>query len=345
MKLAVLNDTHAGIRNSSDIFLEYQRRFYDEQFFPYLKEHGITQILHLGDYYDHRKFINFKSQNQNRKMFLEPMREMGITMDIIPGNHDVFFKNTNDLCSLKELLGYYTSNVNIMMQPKVQDYDGLKIACVPWINNENYTESIKFLKSCDAQWVGAHLELQGFEMMRGVTNTHGMTRDVFKRFELVMSGHFHTKSNQDNIHYLGSQFEFNWSDAGDPKYFHIIDTETRELTPIQSSSIFKVSLYYHSGGSHAMRLKRGSTVVFQPTDTYFNYDGEEYSGQSAWNSSSSRRVVAMSYVDSPATTSQITYSWQLAAYLAANGSGAGINELTGTSGSAYTYMEILEIAQ
>jgi len=245
MKLAVLNDTHAGIRNSSDIFLEYQRRFYDEQFFPYLKEHGITQILHLGDYYDHRKFINFKSQNQNRKMFLEPMREMGITMDIIPGNHDVFFKNTNDLCSLKELLGYYTSNVNIMMQPKVQDYDGLKIACVPWINNENYTESIKFLKSCDAQWVGAHLELQGFEMMRGVTNTHGMTRDVFKRFELVMSGHFHTKSNQDNIHYLGSQFEFNWSDAGDPKYFHIIDTETRELTPIRCNYTIYKKVFYN----------------------------------------------------------------------------------------------------
>ena len=124
-----------------------------------------------------------------------------------------------------------------------------------------------------------------------------------------------------------------------------IDVVSANITPIQSSSILKVCLYYHSGGSHAMRLKRGSTVVFQPTDTYFNYDGDEYSGQSAWNSSSSRRVVAMSYVDSPATTSQITYSWQLAAYLAANGSGAGINELTGTSGSAYTYMEILEIAQ
>ena len=124
-----------------------------------------------------------------------------------------------------------------------------------------------------------------------------------------------------------------------------IDVVSANITPIQSSSIFKVCLYYHSGGSHAMRLKRGSTVVFQPTDTYFNYDADEYSGQNAWNSSSSRRVVAMSYVDSPATTSQITYSWQLAAYLAANGSGAGINELTGTSGSAYTYMEILEIAQ
>ena len=104
---------------------------------------------------------------------------------------------------------------------------------------------MKFLKTCDAQWVGAHLELQGFEMMRGVTNTHGMDKEPFKRFELVMSGHFHTRSNQDNIHYLGSQFEFTWADAGDPKYFHVIDTDTRELTPIRSNyTIFK-KVYYN----------------------------------------------------------------------------------------------------
>ena len=70
MKIAILNDTHCGVRNSSDIFLNYQERFYEEVFFPYLKEHDIKQILHLGDYYEHRKFVNFKALNQNRKHFL-----------------------------------------------------------------------------------------------------------------------------------------------------------------------------------------------------------------------------------------------------------------------------------
>ena len=116
MKVAILNDTHCGVRNSSDIFLKYHERFYNEIFFPYLKEHNIKNILHLGDYYEHRKFVNFKALNANRKHFLEPMRDMGITMDIIPGNHDVYFKNTNELCSLKELLGYFTTNVNIIMK-------------------------------------------------------------------------------------------------------------------------------------------------------------------------------------------------------------------------------------
>ena len=95
MKIAILNDTHCGIRNSSEIFMDYQEKFYRDVFFPYLEQHGIKKILHLGDYYDNRKFINFKALEHNRKIFLEKLRELQIHMDIIPGNHDVYYKNTN----------------------------------------------------------------------------------------------------------------------------------------------------------------------------------------------------------------------------------------------------------
>ena len=78
MKIAFLNDTHCGIRNSSDVFLKNHEDFYGKVFFPYLLENNITQIIHLGDYYDHRKFINFKAQNANRQMFLNVLKEEGI---------------------------------------------------------------------------------------------------------------------------------------------------------------------------------------------------------------------------------------------------------------------------
>ena len=244
MKVAILNDTHCGVRNSSDIFLQYQERFYEEVFFHYLHKHGIKNILHLGDYYEHRKFVNFKALNANRKHFLEPMRDAGITMDIIPGNHDVYFKNTNELCSLKELLGYFTSNVNIIMEPTVLDYDGLGVAVIPWINNSNYEKYTKWAMQCKAPILGAHLELKGFDMMAGMPNPHGMRADVFSRFEQVLSGHFHTKSHKDNVHYLGSQMEFTWADVDDPKYFHILDTETREIEAVRNPiTMFKKIVY------------------------------------------------------------------------------------------------------
>ena len=172
------------------------------------------------------------------------MRDAGITMDIIPGNHDVYFKNTNELCSLKELLGYFTTNVNIIMKPKVLDYDGLGVAVIPWINNSNYKEYTEFAQNCGAPILGAHLELKGFDMMAGMPNPHGMSANVFSRFEMVLSGHFHTKSSQGNVTYLGSQFEFTWADVDDPKYFHVLDTETREIAPVRNPiTMFKKVIY------------------------------------------------------------------------------------------------------
>ena len=244
MKIAILNDTHAGCRNSSDIFMDYQERFYSEVFFPYLLENDIKHILHLGDYYDNRKTINFKALQHNRKIFLERLREYGITMDIIPGNHDVYYKNTNELNALKELQGHYMNEVNLIMEPRVVKYDNLSVALVPWINPENEKATLEFLANCKADIIGAHLELQGFEMQKGMPCMDGMDRKHFNRFEMVLSGHFHAKSTQGNVHYLGSQMEFFWNDCNDPKHFHILDTETRELTAVRNPITIYEKIYY-----------------------------------------------------------------------------------------------------
>ena len=175
MKIAILNDTHCGIRNSSDIFMEYQEKFYRDVFFPYLNDNGIKRVLHLGDYYDNRKTVNFKCLNHNRKIFLEKLREYGITMDIILGNHDTYFKNTNELNSLKELQGHYMNEVNIVDKPTVMNYDGLNIGLLPWIAEDNEEESLEFINNCNASILGAHLELQGFDMSKGMPCMDGMS--------------------------------------------------------------------------------------------------------------------------------------------------------------------------
>ena len=244
MKIAILNDTHCGIRNSSEIFLNNAERFYNDVFFPECENHGIKQIVHLGDYYDHRKFVNFKALNHNRRIFLDQIRKRGMSMDIIPGNHDTFYKNTNELNSLKECLGHYMNEVHIIMEPTVMQYDSLKLGLLPWICQDNYDLCMNFIRDCRADWIGSHLELNGFEVMRGLTNKHGMDPKLFSRFEIVLSGHYHCSSKKDNIWYLGSQMEFFWSDAHDAKYFHILDTETREMIKIRNPyTLFEKILY------------------------------------------------------------------------------------------------------
>jgi len=253
MKIAVISDTHCGIRNSSEIFMEYQSRFYTDVFFPYLKEHNIKKILHLGDYYENRTSINFKALHHNRRIFLDKLRDNSIHMDIIPGNHDCYFKNTNRLNALKELLGHYMSEVRIIEEPEVVDYDGCKVALIPWINSENEKRVKDFISTCKADICGAHLELSGFEMQMGIPCTDGMDASLFSKFDMVLSGHFHTKSQNNNIHYLGSQMEFFWSDCNDKKYFHVFDTDTRELTAIENPiTIFEKILYDDTTSKQAL---------------------------------------------------------------------------------------------
>ena len=62
-------------------------------------------------------------------------------MDIILGNHDTYFKNTNTLNSLKELQGHYMNEVNIIEKPTVVNYDGLKIGLLPWVKKMTIEKS------------------------------------------------------------------------------------------------------------------------------------------------------------------------------------------------------------
>ena len=54
MKIAIINDTHFGVRNDHQGFLDYMFQFFDEQFFPYLIENDIKTVFHLGDVFDRR---------------------------------------------------------------------------------------------------------------------------------------------------------------------------------------------------------------------------------------------------------------------------------------------------
>lgn len=244
MKLVIINDTHAGVRNSSQIFLDNAAKFYSEVFFPFCAENRIKQIVHLGDYYDNRQSLSVKTLHSNRKSFLDPMRDAGMRMDVILGNHDTVYKSTNEVNSLKEALGYFVKDVYIVQEPRVVEYGSLRMALLPWINSSNYARSMDFVQTCSADWLGAHLGLGGFEVMRGVTHEAGMDSKLFSRFDQVLTGHYHCRSEKGNIKYLGSQLEFFWSDCGDDKFFYVLDTETRELTPVRNPlTLFEKVVY------------------------------------------------------------------------------------------------------
>ena len=244
-KVIFVSDTHWGARNDAMVFSKYFGRYYDEVFFPLMEKEGITHIIHLGDIVDRRKHINFMSLHMMKKHFFDPIFQKGYKLDVILGNHDVAFKNTNEINAMEELFSYVNNpNFRYFSSPADVDVDGTSIAYLPWICSGNYAESMKFIKQTKSQILLGHLELKGFEMYRGAINDHGFDPSIFGKFDLVCSGHFHHKSTIGNINYLGSPYEITWSDYNDPRGAHIFDTETRELTYHQNPLRMFFKLFY-----------------------------------------------------------------------------------------------------
>src|SRR6056300_1672526 len=242
MKIALLNDTHFGCRNDSPAFIEFQNKFYNELFFPYLQKNNIKTLIHLGDVVARRKFINHNTAHNFKKVFWNRLDELDIDTHIIIGNHDTYYKNTNEVNALQNLelnknCKVYTSSITV-------DFDNLPILFIPWICDDNYSESIRTIDNTQATIAMGHLEVKGFEMHNGHMNEHGLEKSMFKRFEKVMSGHFHKKSDDGQIYYLGTQYEMTWSDYNCPKGFHIFDTDTREIERVSNpKNIFKKIIY------------------------------------------------------------------------------------------------------
>ena len=232
MKIALLNDTHFGCRNDSPAFMEYQNKFYDDIFFPYLKENSIRSLIHLGDVVDRRKFINHNIAHNFREKFWRRLYRNHIETHVILGNHDTYYKNTNKVNAIKNLR--INGNSKIYTGPEIVTFDGLEIVFVPWICDDNYEETVNMVKNSRCEIMMGHLEIKGFEMHKGHFSEQGLEKNMFQGYEKVISGHFHKKSDDGQIYYLGTQYEITWSDYKCPKGFHIFDTETRELTRVEN---------------------------------------------------------------------------------------------------------------
>jgi len=233
-KVACITDTHWGARNDSLAFLEYFHKFYDNIFFPYLEANNIRTVIHLGDIVDRRKFINYIILHKFKNDFIFRLKKMGIDFHVIIGNHDVPYRNTNEVNSMRELFGVDQgeSFPKFYSEPTVVNIEGCDILMMPWINNSNYNHAMTHIKNTKAQVLFGHLDIAGFHMNKDMVSEGGLQAKIFENLDVVASGHFHTKSSIGNIHYLGTPYELTWSDYNDQKGFHIFDTETRTFERI-----------------------------------------------------------------------------------------------------------------
>jgi DNA repair exonuclease SbcCD nuclease subunit len=242
MKIAIVTDIHIGARGDSRVFHEVQRKFFQEVFFPYLDENGITTVFDLGDTFDRRKYINYVSLQRGKEFLFDELAKRKIDFHALIGNHDTYYSNVNDVNSMNLLLQEYPTFKLYQDLGEHLTLGSTKFLMLPWISKENAEKNLQIVAESDANILMGHLEVKGFEMMKGALCTHGLDINVFKSFESAFSGHFHHPSRYGNVEYLGSPYEMTWSDYGGSRGFHVFDTETREIVKIENPNrvFFKI---------------------------------------------------------------------------------------------------------
>jgi DNA repair exonuclease SbcCD nuclease subunit len=248
MKLCILGDTHFGARGDSIDFHKYFQKFYDEVLFPYLRENNIKVIFQMGDLFDRRKFINFNSLYLCRKYFFDKCEREGIKLHTLLGNHDVAYKNTLEINSSSLLLNEY-HNIEIYDDFQTVEFDGVNIDIVPWLCDDNEPVIFEKMKESKSQICFGHFEIAGFEMDRGNVCDTGIDKQSLSKYDIVLTGHFHHKSTDGNITYVGTPYEMTWADWNDPKGFHIFDTNTRGMEFIQNPFAMFHKVSYDDGTS------------------------------------------------------------------------------------------------
>jgi DNA repair exonuclease SbcCD nuclease subunit len=277
LKIAIITDQHFGARNDSIAFLDFFQKFYDDTFFPSLDAAGINTVLILGDTFDRRKYVNFYALDRAKKMFFDKLEERGIRVHMLAGNHDTYYKNTNDVNSPDLLLREY-NNIDVIDSPETIVIDGTSICMMPWICPENYQDSIDEMKNTKAEICMGHFEIAGFAMHRGMESHDGLSKEIFDKFDMVFSGHYHHRSDDGHIYYLGNPYELTWQDFKDTRGFHLFDLERRELEFISNPNTMFERVEYDDKDCDPIDLdlidltsKYVKLVVVNKTD-YYKFD-------------------------------------------------------------------------
>ena len=149
MKIALITDQHFGARNDSQIFLDYYEEFYSNVFFPKLEEEGIQTLFMLGDTFDRRKYINFNTLQRAQQMFFGELEKREITTYMLVGNHDTFYKNTNNINALDELVKNKYDYIHVYDNEPCEIHNN-GILLLPWICDENRQRMFKAINDSRA---------------------------------------------------------------------------------------------------------------------------------------------------------------------------------------------------
>lgn len=266
-KIAFITDLHWGVKNSSEYFLGEYENYFDTQFFPYLIQHNIKTVFICGDFWENRKTINILSFSKGLQ-FLQKFQSLGIAVYIIIGNHDVFYKNTNDFNSIEWMR--HIEGVTVCDNTLTVEIEGFKVGMVNWINSSNKDVIEAYIKTEPYDILLGHFEIQSFEMTRGCACQDGYSTDFFDSKREIFSGHFHIFEQKGHITYIGNPFQTRWDELNEKKGFIVYDIGTRTWERVINTTDIYFEIIYCEGMEFQETWRNKYLRVWSTTEQFYD---------------------------------------------------------------------------
>jgi DNA repair exonuclease SbcCD nuclease subunit len=220
-QIFLISDLHFGFKNSNLEWLDIQKDYFKNFFIPLIKENKTKNsvLMVLGDIFDHRTHLNLQVMNDSIEIF-ERLSKI-IPIYIITGNHDIYYKSSNLVNSLKPFK--YISNIQVFEELETLELSNSKsLVLMPWINNP--IEEKEVILNNKADYLFAHTEFKGYhQTMTSIVN-EGMDIETFKHYKKVFSGHIHLHQVYKNFTLIGSPYAMSRADVGNKKGIYILNT-------------------------------------------------------------------------------------------------------------------------
>ena len=238
-----LSDTHLGVKNNSNDWINVMSSYFYEWFIPLVKrnyEQGDI-LIHLGDVFDSRQSINLKVLNLGISVFEELSLIFTDGIYVMAGNHDIWNKTSNDINSLKSIK--WIPNVNVLEEPETIKISDKSFLLMPW--RKDHEAESEFLEQTGPHDVlCCHADIRGLKFNKFTRVETGASVEEFDKFKKVYSGHIHYAQKSGNINMLGSPYEITRSDMDNQKGITLLNVSDLKETYFPNDFSPKFKRFY-----------------------------------------------------------------------------------------------------
>lgn len=224
---AFCTDIHFGRKQNSSQHNEDCIHFL-QWFVKQAAENNCDYIGFLGDWNENRTALNISTLNFSY-VGAKILNDTGLPVFFCVGNHDLYQRHTREIYSVVPFKEF--TNFTVIDHPTVIKHIGDGALFSPFLFHDEYPKLKEFKK---LPFWGGHFEFNGF-ILTGYSHKmeNGADPLLCKGPDHILSGHFHKRQSQGNIHYIGNCFPMDYGDSGDTDRGMVVyDHDTRTPTYI-----------------------------------------------------------------------------------------------------------------